>query len=74
MTRKEYAEQVREKSIENMMRHGYTRKQAEQSFDWTTDYYNKNYSRQMKDEYSAIIRVAHESLYGCGMRDEILKT
>lgn len=72
MTRKEYAEQVREKSIEQMTAYGYTREQSEQAFDLVTEVvYRKNYHQ--RDEFSAVIRHGNECLYGCGMRDEILK-
>ncbi len=72
MTRKEYAEQVREKSIEQSIAYGYTREQSERAFDLVTEVvYRKNY--RQRDEYSAVIMHGNESLYGCGMRDEILK-
>lgn len=72
MTRKEYAEQVREKSIEQSIAYGYTREQAERAFDWITENaYRRNYRK--KDEFSATIRHGNQCLYGCGMHDEIIE-
>lgn len=72
MNRQQYAEQAREKAIQQSMSYGYNRETAEQSFDSATERYKREY--QAIDEYSPIIRHANETLYGCGMLDRILTT
>lgn len=69
-SRKQYAEQAREKAIERLIGFGYDRKTAEQSFDIITERYAKDF--EQIDEYSPIIRHANESLYNCGMIDDII--
>ena len=70
MNRQQYAEQAREKAIQQLMGYGYDRQTAEQSFDSVTETVYTKY--QAIDEYSPIIRHANESLYDCGMLDRIL--
>ncbi len=70
MNRQQYAEQAREKAIQQSMSYGYDRKRSEKAFDYITEMVYAKY--QAIDEYSPIIRHANESLYGCGMLDRIL--
>ena len=58
-SRKQYAEQMREKAIERLIGFGYDRKTAEQSFDSVTERYAKDF--EQIDEYSPIIRHANKS-------------
>lgn len=69
-SRKQYAEQAREKAIERLIGYGYDRKTAEQSFDSVTERYKRDF--KSIDEYSPIIRNANETLYNCGMIDNII--
>lgn len=70
MNRQQYAEQAREKAIQQLIGYGYDRPTAVQAFDSITEEVYTQY--QKIDEYSPIIRHANESLYGCGMLDRIL--
>lgn len=70
MNRQQYAEQAREKAIERLIGYGYDRQTAEQSFDSATEHYKKDF--KSIDEYSPVIRNANESLYNCGMIDDII--
>ncbi len=70
MNRRQYAEQAREKAIQQIVNYGYDRQTAEQSFDSITETVYTKY--QAIDEYSPTIRHANETLYGCGMLDRIL--
>lgn len=70
MNRRQYAEEAREKAIEQLIGYGYDRQTAEQSFDSVTERYKKDF--KSIDKYSPIIRNANESLYNCGMPNRIL--
>lgn len=70
MNRQQYAEQAREKAIERLIGYGYDRQTAEQSFDSVTERYKRDF--KSIDEYSPIIRHANETLYNCGMIDNII--
>lgn len=70
MNRQQYAEQTREKAIQQLIGYGYDKKTAEEAFDDVTEMVYTKY--QAIDEYSPIIRHANESLYDCGMLDRIL--